>query len=184
MKPAAIGAVLGPVLGIGGAIGSYAGGYLTDRYGKRDRSWYLKVPAYAILISIPFAAGAIFFQDTTLSIVCLGCVTMLHSMYLGPSLAVAHSLVPASMRALTSAILFLVLNFIGQGFGPLVVGSISDLLAPTLHLESLRWAMSIVIVVSAGSMILFFRTARCYLAAPPSIVKQIPLTNAASSEAR
>lgn len=57
-------------------------------------------------------------------------------MYLGPAIAVAHLLVPASMRALTSAILFLVLNLIGLGFGPLVVGIISDLLAPTLGVES------------------------------------------------
>ena len=65
-------------------------------------------------------------------------------MYLGPSISVAHRLVPASMRALTSAVFFLVINFIGLGFGPLVVGMISDMLKPALGVESLRWAMSII----------------------------------------
>jgi MFS family permease len=183
MKSSQVGAVLGPVFGIGGAAGSYLGGALTDHFGKIDRRRYLKIPAYAIIASIFFAAGALFIQNTPVSICCLGCCAALQSTYLGPSIAVAHSLVPASMRALTSAILFLVLNLIGLGFGPMVVGFLSDLLKPTLGIESLRWAMSIVIPVGATSVVLFFKTAG-YLDAPPSIVKQMPLTNEASSEAR
>ena len=183
MKNSQIGALLGPIFGIGGAVGSFAGGFLTDRYGKKDKRLYLRIPAYAILLSIVFAAGALFLRSTLLSIACLGCCASLHSMYLGPSVAVAHSLVPASMRALTSAVLFLVLNLIGLGFGPLVVGIISDRLAPALGVESLRWGMSIIIPVSLASVVLFFKTAR-YLVAPPSMVRQMPLTNEASSEAR
>jgi len=160
MKSAQVGALLGLIYGIGGAIGSFAGGLLTDRFGKTDKQWYLKVPAYAIIITIPCAAGAIFLPGTYPSLACLGLVALLQSMYLGPSLAVAHSLVPASMRSLTSAVFFLVINLVGLGFGPLVVGFISDLLKPALGIESLRWAMSIILVVSAASAILFFATAK------------------------
>ena len=160
MKSSDLGALLGPIFGIGGAIGSFAGGFLTDYFGKKDKSWYLKIPAYSIILSIFFAAGALFLRDTTSSIICLGCCAALQSMYLGPSIAVAHSLVPASMRSLTSAVLFFVLNLIGLGLGPLVVGMISDQLAPSLGMESLRWALSIIIVVGALSTILFFISAR------------------------
>ena len=160
MKTSETGVLLGLIFGIGGALGSFAGGYLTDHFGKEDKRLYLRIPGYAVILSILFAAGAIFLQDTTLSIICLGCCASLQSMYLGPSIAVAHSLVPASMRALTSAILFFVLNLIGLGLGPLVVGIISDRLAPTFGIESLRWAMSIMIVVGAVSAMLFFITAR------------------------
>lgn len=160
MKNSEIGAVIGPIYGVGGAIGSFAGGFLTDYLGKRDKRWYLKIPAYASLLSILFAAGALFLRNTFLSIFCSGCCALLQSMYLGPSIAVAHSLVPASMRALTSAILFLVLNLVGLGFGPLVIGIISDRLAPALGTESLRWAMSITLLVSLASTLLFFRTAQ------------------------
>ena len=183
MKSSGVGAVLGPVFGIGGAIGSFAGGALTDHFGHTNKRRYLTIPAYCIIASVIFAAGALFISNTPVSILCLGCCAALQSTYLGPSIAVAHSLVPASMRALTSAILFLVLNLIGLGFGPLAVGWVSDLLKPTLGVESLRWAMSIVIPVGAASVALFFKTAG-YLDAPPSIVKQMPLTNEASSEAR
>ena len=64
------------------------------------------------------------------------------------------------MRALTSAVFFLVINLMGLGFGPTVVGIISDLLKPALGVESLRWAMSIVIVISFASAMLFFATAK------------------------
>ncbi|MVM30007.1 MFS transporter [Spirosoma sp. HMF4905] len=155
MKNSEIGALLGPIFGIGGAVGSYAGGLLTDYFGKTDKSRYLKIPAYAIIISIPCVTGALFLQNTTYSLICLGLTASLQSLYLGPSIAVSHSLVPPSMRSLTSAILFFVLNLVGLGFGPLTVGVISDWLAPSLGNESLRWAMSIVIVISFGSTTLF-----------------------------
>ncbi len=160
MKNSEIGVLLGLIFGIGGGIGTFAGGWLTDYFGKRDKRWYLKIPAYAIIASIFFAAGALFLQNNFFSVVCLGLCASLHSMYLGPSIAVVHSLVPASMRALSSAILFLVLNLIGLGFGPLVVGMISDFLAPSLGPESLRWAMSIIILVSVASTTLFFISAK------------------------
>jgi MFS family permease len=154
------GPVLGLILGFGGAFGSFAGGALTDHFGKRDKRLYLKIPAFALLLSVFFAAGVIFLHDITLCLVCLGgCVTM-QSAYLGPSITVAHSLVPASMRSFTSAVFFLAINLIGLGGGPSVVGFLSDRLAPALGVESLRWAMSVVIVVGLASMALFFKTVR------------------------
>ncbi|HLY69924.1 MAG TPA: MFS transporter [Puia sp.] len=160
MKSTEIGVSLGLIFGICGGIGTFAGGLLTDFFGKKDKRWYLRIPGYAIFLSIFFGAGALFLNNTSLSLLCLGGCAFLQSMYLGPSIAVAHSLVPASMRALTSAVLFLMLNLIGLGFGPLVVGMISDLLKPWLGTESLRWAMSIILIVSVGSTALFFITAQ------------------------
>ena len=160
MKSADIGVSLGLIFGFGGGIGTYAGGFLTDRLGKKDKRWYMKIPAYAIIISILFTAGTIFLQNTYLTLFCLGGCAFLQSMYLGPSIAVAHSLVPASMRALTSAILFFVLNLVGLGFGPLVVGLISDLLKSSLGVESLRWALSIIFPMSIAAAALFFMAAK------------------------
>ncbi|MBS1600893.1 MAG: MFS transporter [Bacteroidetes bacterium] len=156
MQHAEIGVALGLIFGIGGGVGTFVGGFLTDYFGKKDKQWYLKIPAYAILLSILFAAGALFLQDNFLSLFCLGCCGLLHSMYLGPAIAVAHSLVPAPMRALTSAIFFLVINLLGLGFGPLTVGLISDSLVHSLGNESLRWAMSIILPMSVVSATMFF----------------------------
>ena len=160
MKSSEVGAILGLIYGIGGGIGSFVGGLLTDYFGKRDKSLYLKIPAYAILVCIPCSAGAIFLHDKFLSLTFLSLCACLQSVYLGPSLSVAHGLVPASMRALTSAVYFLVINLVGLGFGPLIVGFISDMLKPTFGIGSLRWALSIIIVIGFASSMLFFVTAK------------------------
>ena len=156
MKTIDIGVSLGLIFGIGGATGTYVRRLLTVRLGKGDKRQYLEVPAYSVLISILFTAGALFFQNNYLTLFCLGISAFLQSMYLGPFIAIAHSLVPASMRALSSAILFFMLNLFGLGFGPLVIGIISDLLKPSLGIESLRWALSIILLVNVASAALFF----------------------------
>ena len=164
MKGADIGVALGLILGTTGALGTFVGGLLTDHFGKVDKGWYMKIPGYAVLLSIPFVIGFLFSRDIFFSLICLAVSNFLYSSYLGPAIAVSHSLVPASMRAITSAIFFLMINLIGLGFGPLVVGMISDLLAPALGVESLRWAMSSVVVVSVVSSLLFFASSRKLMA--------------------
>jgi MFS family permease len=160
MKSVDIGVALGLIFGLGGAIGTYVRRILTDRFGKRDKRYYLRVPAYSVLISILFTTGALFFQNNYLTLFCLAVSALLQSIYLGPFIAIAHSLVPASMRALSSAILLFMLNLFGLGFGPLAVGIISDLLEPSLGIESLRWALTIILLLSVGSVALFFAAAR------------------------
>ncbi len=68
-------------------------------------------------------------------------------MYLAPNLALAHSLVGLRMRAMASAVLFFVLNIIGLGFGPLVVGLISDLLEPMVGNDNVRYALILVVSI-------------------------------------
>ena len=82
------------------------------------------------------------------------------SVFLGPSIAITHSIVKPQMRAFASAILFLVLNLIGLGFGPLVVGMISDYLEPTYGAESLRYALSVTILISLISVGLFIKASK------------------------
>ena len=54
-----------------------------------------------------------------------------------------QTLAPVRMRAMASALLLFVLNIIGLGMGPQAVGIMSDLLAPALGHESLRYALLI-----------------------------------------
>lgn len=160
MQTSEIGVYLGLIFGIGGGLGTFIGGYITDYFGKTDKSWYLKIPALAIMISALTVAATFTFKNTFGMFLFLGVSTFLQSMYLGPAISVAHSMVPANMRALTSAILFFVLNLIGLGLGPLIIGMISDLLQPSFGIESLRWALYIIIPVSVCSSILFFYTSK------------------------
>jgi hypothetical protein len=96
---------------------------------------------------------------------------LLFNVYLGTSIATAHGLVGSRMRATASAILFLILNIIGLGLGPWSVGMLSDYLAPSLGVDSLRYAMVYLIpTVLFWSSVHFYlasRTLRADLAAAP-----------------
>jgi len=64
------------------------------------------------------------------------------------------------MRALTSAILFFILNLIGLGLGPSFLGMVSDLLKPQLGADSLRYAMIIAFMGYGWSAIHYFMGAK------------------------
>lgn len=162
MEVGAIGLWLGVCVGFGGMIGTYLGGFLADRMGKKNIKWYLLVPTIANLISLPLMAMVIFIGNTTIVLVAYFFVALITAIYMGPCLAVAHNLVQANMRAQASAVFFLVLNLIGLGFGPLIIGILSDFFEPNYGVESLRWAFCSVFLTSSAAMFLFYTAANNY----------------------
>ncbi len=157
---AQVGVVLALVSGIGGAVGTYLGGYLGDRFGARDPRWYLWVPMYGGLVAFGPYLYVLLTDNTTHLLVILVFTNILTAMYLGPCIAMSHALVPPSMRALTSAILFFVLNMIGLGLGPFLTGLTSDLLAPRFGDQSLRYAMVLASMTGLVAIVLFYLGAR------------------------
>jgi len=127
---------LGIMIGVAGGIGNYLGGYLSDLWGKNDKRWYVWVPAVSTLLAIPFAYAAFLSNDFYTSIALYFLPLIFGYMYLGPTLALTHSLVSPRMRALASSILFFILNLIGLGLGPTVTGLVSDLLREGINLGS------------------------------------------------
>ena len=157
-----IGTALGVTSGFGGIIGTFLGGYLADKYGKKDLRWYMWIPVIAGIINYPFSYVAYFSNDITWVLVSYALTALLTALYLGPCIAVTHNLVDAKKRALASAILFLVLNFIGLGLGPLGIGFVSDLLVPSFGNESLRYAFLITWVTGAFSLLCFYLASKHY----------------------
>lgn len=153
---------IGIIIGVAGVVGNYAGGHLADRLGMRDKRWHLWVPAASTLIAIPFAFAAFAVNHLYLSLALYALPLMLGTMYLGPVIASAHGIVSPAMRALTSAILFFILNLIGLGLGPTLLGVTSDLLKPLLGTESLRYAMMIAFTGYAWSAVHYFMAAKYY----------------------
>ena len=142
--------------GVGGALGTFIGGYLADKYGQRDMRWYLWVPAIPAIFGPALIISSMFVSDSNMALVLLFFATVLGALYLGPVIAITHTLVSPSMRAMASAILFFILNLIGLGLGPLTVGLISDALSPTLGSDSLRYAIAAVSLVGLLSMVCFY----------------------------
>ncbi len=143
ISPSEIGWTLGLLSGVGGMIGTVLGGSLTDRFGKKDTRWYLWLPGLTAVIAIPLALVTYHTDNKFMMLGTYFIVVILSTLYLGPSIAVTHRLVDARMRAMSSAVLFLVLNLIGMGLGPVIVGLISDIVMFQTGEDGLRIALTI-----------------------------------------
>ena len=133
----------------GGVLGVYLGGYLSDRIAERDARWYMWLPALSTAIYIPFAFLLYLWPTPHAALLMALPGTVLGGMYLGPTFAMTQTLVRPEMRALAAAILLFIINLVGLGFGPQGVGVLSDLLAPSFGIESLRYALLITVVLFA-----------------------------------
>ncbi len=141
MPTGELGTWLAAIIGVGGAISVFAGGMLADRLAPRDKRWYAWVPCIAGFVAVPFMAAVYLVDGPYLALIMAIIPGLLFQTYLGNTIATTHAIVSPRMRATASAILFLILNIIGLGAGPWTVGFVSDLLAPTLGAESLRYSM-------------------------------------------
>jgi MFS family permease len=155
---------VGPLLGIGiaalGIVANMSSGALSDFLGARDdryRTWLISVGAlgalgigsWSILTTNPNGAlaGVIVFAATV--------------MFWFPTVAaLTQSLVEVRMRSTIAGLLFLLSNLVGYGIGPLLVGALSDALAPTFHAESLRVAMLCLLGLIAWGALHFFLASR------------------------
>lgn len=150
-----VGTSLALIAGFGGGLGTFLGGYLADKLGKQDVRWYMWIVALPVFLSLPLLLLALFTSNATLVLVFLFFATLSGAFYLGPAIATTHTLLSPRMRAMGSAILFLVLNLIGLGLGPLSVGMLSDLLAPIFGDESLRYALALAALVGVLAALCF-----------------------------
>jgi len=148
---------------LGGASGTFFGGYITDKkLRQRDIRWYCWIPVLGGIATMLVSAVVFFGTNIQLVIAFLGLAYFTSSLYLGPAIAVTHSLVSANMRAFASGILFFVLNIIGLGFGPLVIGIASDQFTPTYGQDALKYALMITFITGAIATTLFYLSSRYY----------------------
>ena len=156
-----VGSWLALISGIG-AIGTFLGGYLADKLADRfdDRRWYMWVPGWSTIIMVPFQFVAYLYGGIWAVIPSLMVVSILGGMYLGPSFAMTQALVSLRMRAVASAILLFMLNIIGMGMGPYLVGVASDLLSADMGVHSLRYALCLAVLVNVWAACHYFVGAR------------------------
>ena len=145
MPTGELGTWLALIIGLGGAIGVFGSGVLADNLGKKDKRWYMWVPVYAAAISVPFQIATYWVDGPYAALMCMTIPSILANAYLGATIASVHGMVGLMMRAVSSALLFFILNIIGLGMGPTTVGLVSDSLVDQHDVDSLRYAMMYIV---------------------------------------
>ncbi|MEQ1819960.1 MAG: MFS transporter [Terricaulis sp.] len=154
-----LGLALGLMAGIGGAIGSFAGGMIADKYGARDYRAYVSVPAIASIVVIPIFMFGVLSSSAVVALASLFLGSVIGTLWYGPVYATAQTIVPPHMRATSSAMLLFIINLIGLGLGPLVVGALSDMFAISFGMgegEGVRWALIVAAMTGLIAAALFW----------------------------
>ena len=150
--------IVAPLAALFGTISGIGGGRIADwasrRWGVHAQSWLVALLKVA---SLPFTFLFCLTHDATVAIVAYCCWLLFASSYLGPTFALIQGLAPVRVRAMWAAVTLLVINLVGLGLGPMLIGVLSDALKPHAGAESLRWAMVIMASVTPWATFHYWR---------------------------
>ncbi|SEJ99074.1 Predicted arabinose efflux permease, MFS family [Sphingobium sp. AP50] len=138
---AVAGITLGIIGGIGTGIGTWIGGYLAQRAARKGSHHVLTGCLVALLLAFPLSVAGYLAPDWRVCAVLLFVAGLSAGMLYAPTFTCVQGIVPPSSRAAATALLLMIQNLIGLGAGPALFGLGSDLLAPHVGRESVRWIL-------------------------------------------
>lgn len=129
------------VLGLAGAVGTWLGGWVADRFGQVNRRHILTLPAIGMAVAAPIQFLGYGAPDWRVALLLIVIPTMLNAAYYGPTYSSVQGLVRREVRAVAASIMLFGQNLIGLGLGPLLFGVLSDALLPYAGTDSVRWVL-------------------------------------------
>jgi MFS transporter, Spinster family, sphingosine-1-phosphate transporter len=138
-------AVIGLVCSLAGVL---FGGFVADRFQRRFTYGRIIAIAIAFLLAAPFLILAIQTEEKPMVLAALALAAFFMSWYHGPVTAVIHDMMPRQAHATSIGVYMFVTQLVG-GFGPQLVGRISDL-------HDMQFGLQIAVAVMvAGGLLMF-----------------------------
>lgn len=132
----------GTIVLVGGLVGIWLGGWLSDRLGRGRPGAYALVPAIAWVLAIPFLYAGLSSRAGPLAFLLFLVPTALSLAWLGPVTAAVQQIVPPAMRSTASASFLFINNLIGIGFGVPFLGWLSDRMKAAHGTDSLLYSIA------------------------------------------
>lgn len=157
---------------LGGIVGSILGGLLADRLASRNHRWQLRISALGCLLALPMQALMLLWprgdylalgaMQLPVVFIWVPVGTFFLALMYGPAGAAMQNLVPPAIRTQANAAFFLLTSAVGMGLGPLGVGMVSDMLAPGLAENSMRYGLLSALFFLLAGGVLFWRAGDLY----------------------
>jgi len=154
MDPKKAGTLAGAVMMLA-LIGAPMGGYITDRWRKKEPRARMLFPAITTFISAVLLFMAFFLFSGTLQIITLFVFGIFIMLFISGAAAVTQDVIHPGLRATSYAIAVMVQNLLGSFTAPIVLGRISDL-------TNIKTAMSILPFSLLLGALLFLIGSRYY----------------------
>jgi predicted MFS family arabinose efflux permease len=152
-----LGMWLGLTVGVGGIAGSLLGGYAATRWFSNNERGQMRLTAVTAGFLVPCYVAFLTLPQKSQALSALIPLMIVFSIFVAPTYTLLQRLVADEMRATAMAVLLLLVNLIGMGIGPQMVGLISDLLTPLAGSDSLRYAMLVMSLVALWAAYHFWR---------------------------
>ncbi|MBV8114140.1 MAG: MFS transporter [Silvibacterium sp.] len=152
MSVAGAGTVAGALTVICGLLGTITGGWVAQRWQRRNHRALYLLSAWGSLLAIPFAA-AVFFGPPSVFIAGAFLAELFLFLGTGPLNAAIVNSVAAPIRATAISVNLFIIHALGDAFSPHLIGRVSDA-------TNLRIGLGITLVTLAASGAILFRGAR------------------------
>jgi predicted MFS family arabinose efflux permease len=118
--------ISGLISAVAGSVSMYGGGQLADLIGRKDPRFYAWLPGIGIALTAPLYLISFLQASWPAAVALLTITGVLQYAYLPASIGVTQNTMEPRMRATAGALVAIMTNLIAAGFGPLIVGALSD----------------------------------------------------------
>ncbi len=138
----------------------FVSGRVIDRFSRRWKQAYALVPAISLTLAIPFYIAFVSTPTWSLALIFLIGPMFLNYFYLSSTVTLVQEEVRPDQRVMSGALLLLVMNFMGLGLGPPIVGAASDYFRASHPHHSLQFALYTCVLFYILAILLFLWLAR------------------------
>jgi MFS family permease len=126
-SPSDVGYVAGLSVFVAMPLGLLLGGWMAERYWKKGvADGNVRVVVLSTAISVPFGIAGFLMPDPWLAVGCLMIAAMTSIMAAAPENAAIQTVTPNRLRGQMTFLFLFIMNVIGMGVGPLIVGAMSQ----------------------------------------------------------
>ena len=117
MTPGELGGWLSWITALGGGGGTLLGGWIADRWVRRQPRARIYISIIGVVLAIPTVAASLLIGNTRWALLLYLPASIFSTLWIGPTFATAQDLVPPAMRAMASAVFLFITTIIGMGAG-------------------------------------------------------------------